>query len=50
VRVQPADAAWLNQVVHDLDDTIRAAAAGVRYVDTEDAFAGHEFCNSRETP
>jgi lysophospholipase L1-like esterase len=52
VRIQPADAAWLNQVVHDLNGTIRAAAAeaGVTYVNTEDAFAGHEFCNSQGNP
>ncbi|ETA03745.1 hypothetical protein ThrDRAFT_00648 [Frankia casuarinae] len=52
VRIQPADAAWFNQTVHDLDNTIRAAAraAGVTYVDTENAFAGHEFCSSTGSP
>jgi hypothetical protein len=52
VRVQPDDAAWINQVVHDLDSMIESAAAvaGVTYVNTEDAFAGHEFCNSQGNP
>jgi hypothetical protein len=49
VRIQPTDTAWLNELVHALDAAIRtaAAAAGITYVDTEDVFTGHEFCNGQ---
>jgi lysophospholipase L1-like esterase len=46
------DERWINQKLHDVDAVIResAAAAGVEYVDTEDAFNGHELCSGNGTP
>jgi hypothetical protein len=47
--VHGGDQRWINQKLHDLDVAIQnaALAAGVEYVDTENAFDGHELCNGK---
>ena len=49
--IDPADINWMNDITHELNEAIKASAtaAGVEYVDTYDAFAGHEQC-SPNTP
>lgn len=46
------DQRWINQKIHDMDAVIHesALAAGVEYVDTEDAFDGHELCDGNGSP
>jgi PKD repeat protein/lysophospholipase L1-like esterase len=46
------DEKWINQKVHDMDAAVResALAAGVEYVDTENAFTGHELCSGNGLP
>jgi PKD repeat protein len=47
-----ADQRWINQKIHDMDAMIResAIAAGIEYVNTEDAFTGHELCSGNGQP
>ena len=45
----PSDMAWINYVIQEFDTRIQAATAampGVTYVNTYNAFDGHELCQS----
>ncbi|MFL6172717.1 MAG: GDSL-type esterase/lipase family protein, partial [Marmoricola sp.] len=50
--VLKGDQRWINQKVHDMDVAIQNAAnaAGIEYVDTENAFDGYELCNGKGNP
>jgi hypothetical protein len=45
-KFQPSDMAWIDSVIKLVDSDIQASAfaAGLTYVDTSDAFAGHQLC------
>lgn len=45
---QPSDMAWIDNVIYRVDNAIQtaAAAAGVTYVDTYNAFDGNELCQA----
>lgn len=45
---QPSDMAWIDSAIKLVDNDIQASAnaAGLTYVDTSNAFAGHQLCQS----
>jgi GDSL-like Lipase/Acylhydrolase family/Putative Ig domain len=45
---QPSDMAWIDNVIYQVDNAIQtaAAAAGVTYADTYNAFGGNELCQA----
>jgi hypothetical protein len=45
---QPSDMAWIDNVIYQVDNAIQiaAAAAGVTYADTYNAFDGNELCQA----
>ncbi len=47
-QFQPSDMAWIDNVIHRVDNVIQAAAAasGFTYFDTYNAFDGNELCQA----